>query len=130
MSLQIALSRTDPQLTTLTIVTALCIAANAFIVVADLAKARFVLANSAEVGLRPTAIPYLAALKGAGAVGLAIGLAGIPALGLAAGVGLVAFFVGAVVAHLRARVLHNIGFPLCFLALAVGALTHFASVTF
>jgi hypothetical protein len=130
MSLQIALFRIDPQLTVLAVVTALCIAANAFIVVADLAKARFVLANSAEVGLRPEAIPYLAALKGAGAVGLAIGLVGIPALGLAAGAGLVAFFVGAVVAHLRARVFHNIGFPLCFLALAGGALAHFASATF
>ena len=71
--------------------TAACIAANAFIVAADLARARFVMANSAQVGLAPGSIPYLAALKGAGALGLAAGLAGIPFVGLAAAAGLVAF---------------------------------------
>jgi hypothetical protein len=78
------------------------------------------------VGLSPAAIPRLAALKGAGAVGLAVGLAGVAWLGPAAAVGLVLFFTGAVVAHVRAGVLHNIGFPLLYLALAAGALAHFA----
>jgi hypothetical protein len=32
------------------------------------------------------------------------------------------FYVGAVITHVRARVLHNIAFPGVFLALAVGAL--------
>lgn len=107
-------------------VTAVCVAANVFIVVADLLRADFVMANSAEVGVRPTAVPYLAFLKGAGAVGLLAGFAGMGALGLAAAVGLVLFYVGAVMAHIRARVFHNIGFPLLFLLLASGAVTYFS----
>ena len=107
--------------------TILCIVANAFVVAADLSRARFVMANSAEVGVGPRWLPYLAALKGAGAVGLAVGLAGITVVGLAAGVGLVAFFLGAVAAHVRARAFHNIGFPLVYLALAAAALTYFAT---
>jgi len=42
-------------------------------------------------------------------------------------VGLVAFFVGAVIAHLRARVLYNIVFPGAFLLLAVASTAYFAS---
>ena len=47
-------------------------------------------------------------------------------LGLAAAIGLVLFFVGAVAAHVRARVFHNIAFPLAFLALASASAAHFA----
>lgn len=108
------------------VVTAVCVAANIFIVVADLLRADFVMANSAEVGLRPTTVPYLAFLKGAGAVGLLAGFAGMGALGLAAAVGLVLFYIGAVMAHIRARVFHNIGFPLVFLLWASGAVTYFS----
>ncbi|MEU4175062.1 DoxX family protein [Streptomyces sp. NPDC026589] len=103
-----------------------CVVVNVLIAVADLARAPFVLANSAEVRLPPTAVPYLATLKLAGAVGLLIGLFGVPWLGLAAGVGLIAFFVGAVLAHVRARVFHNIAFPGAFLLLAVAATVYFA----
>ncbi|TBO55328.1 DoxX family protein [Streptomyces kasugaensis] len=113
---------------TMAVVAVLCVVANVFIVAADLSRAEFVLANSAEVGLRPAALPYLATLKGAGAVGLVAGFAGLPLLGLAAAVGLVAFYVGAVVAHIRTRVFHNISFPLVFLVLAAGAVSHFALV--
>lgn len=115
----------DAASTALLTLTVTCIAANVFIVAADLARARFVLANSAEVGLRSEALPYLAVLKGAGAVGLAVGLAGITPLGLAAAVGLVLFYLGALGAHIRASVLRNIAFPLLFLALALSALFYF-----
>jgi hypothetical protein len=115
--------------TTLLIVTVACVVANAFIVAADLTRARFVLANSAEVGLRPDALPYLAALKGAGAAGLVVGLAGVTPLGVAAAVGLVLFYLCAVAAHVRASVFHNIAFPLLFLALALSALSYFTVVT-
>ncbi|MFJ4706093.1 DoxX family protein [Streptomyces anulatus] len=108
------------------IATVVCIVANVLIAVADYARAPFVLANSAEVRLPPAAVPYLATLKLAGAVGLLIGLFGAPWLGLAAGVGLVAFFVGAVLAHVRARVFHNLAFPGGFLLLAVAATVYFA----
>ncbi|WP_181786265.1 DoxX family protein [Streptomyces phytophilus] len=115
--------------TALPAATVACVVANAFIVTADLARARFVLANSAEVGLRPEALPYLAVLKGTGAAGLVVGLAGITPLGLAAAVGLVLFYLCAVGAHVRTSVFHNIGFPVLFLALALGAATHFTAAT-
>ncbi|MFJ8190927.1 DoxX family protein [Streptomyces sp. NPDC096094] len=104
------------------IVTVVAVAANAGIAVADLMGARFVLANSAEVEVPASWIPGLAALKAAGAAGLLIGLLGVRPLGIAAAVGLVLFFVGAVVAHVRARVFHNIAFPAGYLALNTAAL--------
>jgi hypothetical protein len=103
-------------------VTLLAAALNAGIAVADLRPARFVLANSREVGVPPTWLPMLAGLKAAGAVGLVAGLAGLRPLGVAAAGGLVLFFVGAIVAHVRSRVFHNIAFPAGFLASAVAAL--------
>lgn len=69
----------------------------------------------------------VATAKLAGAFGLLVGLAGFPRLGLAAGVGLIVFFVGALAAHLRAHVLYNIAFPGLYLALAVAATTYFAA---
>ena len=114
-------------MTTVTLAgTVLCILANAFEVAAKAARARFVVRNSTEVGVAPRWIPYLATLEGAGVVGLVVGLLGPRPVGLAAAVGLVAFFVGAVLAHVRARVFHNIAFPVAFLALAVAATAHFA----
>jgi len=109
-------------------VTVACVIANAGVAVADFARAQFVLANSAEVGVAPRWIPYLAALKMAGAIGLLLGMVAAPWLGLAAATGLVAFFVGAVGVHVRTRVLHNIAFPAAFLALAVAAFVYFANV--
>ncbi|MFJ9777457.1 DoxX family protein [Kitasatospora sp. NPDC101157] len=106
----------------LVIVTAVAIAANGGIAAADFAKAEFVLANSAEVNVGPEWVPWLASLKMAGAAGLLIGLVAVPSLGLAAAVGLVLFYTGAVATHLRTRVLHNIHFPAGYLALAVATL--------
>ncbi|MEU2714338.1 DoxX family protein [Streptomyces sp. NPDC007205] len=105
-------------------VTVTCAAAlaNAGIAAADLAKAPFVRANSAEVGVAPAWLPSLALLKAAGAAGLLLGLLGVRLLGIAAGAGLVLFYLGALIAHVRARVFHNIAFPGLFLALAAGAL--------
>ncbi|MEU3417292.1 DoxX family protein [Streptomyces murinus] len=115
MSLQIAFA-----------LTVLCVAANAFIAIADYRKARFVSANAALVGVPPTAVPYLATLKLAGALGLIAGLLGARWLGLAAGAGLTAFFIGAITTHVRAHVLHNIAFPGAYLLLAVAATVYFA----
>ncbi|AZM46520.1 transmembrane invasion protein [Streptomyces sp. WAC 06738] len=101
-----------------------CIAANTFIAVADFAKAGFVMKNSAAVHTPAAALPYLGALKLAGAAGLVVGLAAVPWLGVAAGVGLTLFFVGAVAAHVRARVFHNIAFPGVYLLLALASAAH------
>lgn len=104
------------------VVTVLTIAANAGIAVADFARAGFVLANSAEVGVPRSWLPLLGALKAAGAVGLLLGLLGLRLLGIAAAAGLTLFFVGAVAAHVRAGVYHNIAFPGAYLAMAVASL--------
>ncbi|WP_405447459.1 DoxX family protein [Streptomyces achromogenes] len=104
------------------ITTAITLLANAGIAVPDFLGAGFVLANSAEVGVPRAWLPWLATLKTAGAAGLLLGLAGVPVIGVAAATGLVLFFVGAVAAHIRARVYDDIAFPGAYLALAAASL--------
>ena len=111
------------------VVTLITIAANAGMVVADLARSKMVLANGAEVGVPPSWIPLLATVKAAGATGLLLGLLGFRFIGIAAGVGLTLFFIGAVAAHVRARVLYNLAFPGGFLALAVASLVLTVAIT-
>ncbi len=65
--------------------------------------------------------PWLAACEIAGAAGLLLGLAW-PPLGTAASAGLVLYFVGAVVAHLRVGDFSGIGTPFVPLLLAIGCL--------
>ncbi|MET7862753.1 DoxX family protein [Micromonospora taraxaci] len=113
----------------LVVATILCALANAIEVTAKVIRADFVMRNCAEVGLSARWIPYLAVVEGAGVVGLVLGFLGVHPVGLAAAVGLVLFFVGAILAHARARVFHNIAFPAVFLVLAVAAVGHFASTT-
>jgi len=95
---------------------------NAGIGVADLLKARFVLATSAAVDVPPSWLPMLGTVKLAGAAGLTLGLAGVPALGVAAAIGLVLFYVGAIVTHVRARKFATGAAPLVFLGLAAATL--------
>jgi DoxX-like family len=103
-------------------VTGITIALVAGIAAADLTRAKFVLANSAEVGVPRSWLPALAALKIAGAAGLVLGLLGIRLIGIAAAAGLVLFFIGAVTAHIRARMYYNIAFPGTYLLLAAASL--------
>ena len=51
-----------------------------------------------------------------------VGLVGPPAIGIAAATGLVLYFIGAVIVHLRARVLYNIAFPGAYLGLSAASL--------
>jgi hypothetical protein len=103
------------------VVTVITVVVTAGIAVADYIPAGFVLANSAEVGVPRSWLPMLGTLKLAGAVGLVAGLA-VPAIGIAAAVGLVLFFIGAIVTHIRAGVLYNIAFPGAYLVLATASL--------
>ncbi len=103
------------------LVTVLAVLANGGMAVADLLRARFVLANSAAVGVPESWLTALGLLKGAGALGLLLGLLGVPVVGAAAALGLTLFFVGAVAAHLRARN-YALAYPLAYLALALGSL--------
>jgi len=104
------------------VITLITAVLTAGIAVADLIPAGFVLANSAEVGVPRSWLPALAAVKLAGAGGLVVGLLILPTLGIAAAVGLVLFFVGAVLTHLRAGVLYNIAFPGAYLCLSAATL--------
>lgn len=61
-----------------------------------------VVANMQKVGVPDSWLPRLAALKGAGAIGLVAGLWVTP-LGIAAAIGVTLYFIGAVAAHLRAK---------------------------
>ncbi|MFI9250466.1 DoxX family protein [Streptomyces sp. NPDC053069] len=63
----------------------------------------------------------LGVAKTAGAVGLVAGLF-VPVIGVAAGIGLVLYFLGAVVTVARARWYSHIPFPLVYAAPVVGAL--------
>lgn len=103
------------------VVTLVTIAANAIESVANFMKADWVKQNSHAVGVPDSRLPFLGFVKGAAAVGLAVGLFWRP-LGIAAAVGLVVFFVLALVLHVRARVFHNIVGPIGFLALSVATL--------
>ena len=97
------------------------IVANVWAAAADLRPAGFVLGNMAEVGVPRSWLVPLGLLKGAGAAGVLIGLLGVRPLGIAASIGLVLFFAGALATHIRARVFHNVAFPGMYLALAVAS---------
>jgi DoxX-like family len=94
----------------------LLVAYLAFSVTADVARYHRVLIAMANANVPESWLTTLASLKAAGALGLLVGI-GVPligtttagisttaaAIGTAAAVGVILFFVGAVITHLRAR---------------------------
>jgi len=72
------------------------------------------------VGVPLKYFPILAACEFAGALGVVAGI-WWPPLGFAAGVGLVVYFVGAVIFHLRVRDVKGLGPAAFMLALAAAA---------
>ncbi|MBM3715876.1 MAG: DoxX family protein [Actinobacteria bacterium] len=83
-------------------------------------KAPQIVAQMEPLGVPAARLPLLGALQIAGAAGLAVGLL-IHPLGVAAAIGLVLYFAGAIVTHLRAhdRAVQGAVF---FLALSVATL--------
>ncbi|MBK6856543.1 MAG: DoxX family protein [Microthrixaceae bacterium] len=73
------------------------------------------------VGVPDRYFPVLAALELAGAAGILIGLWLAP-LGIAAAAGLVAYFLGAMLGHLRVGDTKGLAMPLVPLALAIAVL--------
>ncbi len=73
------------------------------------------------VGVPLKFFPLLAACEFTGAAGLLAGIV-LPSLGIAGGVGLVVYFVGAVVSHVRVSDLKGIGPAAFMLVVAAGAL--------
>jgi xanthine/uracil/vitamin C permease (AzgA family) len=80
-----------------------------------------VVASYARVGVPEDRLDLLAWILLAGAAGLVAGLAW-PPIGIAAGIGLVAYFALAVAAHVRAGDLRNLPVPLALELLAVASL--------
>jgi hypothetical protein len=109
----------------------------AYIIVAALAAIMLALSARLKVTRDPNAVEIignvvgvpirffnlLALLEVAGGVGLLVGI-GVKALGVAAGIGLVLYFVVATSSHVRVRdfVLEHIGPALLMLAVSVAAL--------
>ena len=55
-------------------------------------------------------------------LGVLVGIC-VPLIGVAAAVGLILFFVGAIITHLRSRDYYSLGVPIGLLLLAIAALT-------
>jgi hypothetical protein len=102
------------------VVTLLAAAINTFSATADFLHVKQVAIQMEKAGVPESWLNPLAALKAAGALGLLIGI-GVPLIGVAAAAGLVLFFVGAIITHLRARYF-NITFPVAYLVPALASL--------
>jgi hypothetical protein len=112
-----------PMFTAYVVVTLLAIAANAFSGVAALVHFKPILPGMAKAGVPESWLTVLGILKTAGAVGLLLGLIGVPLIGTAAATGLTLFFVGAIITHLRTRdYSQQFGLAIGFLLLAVATL--------
>jgi hypothetical protein len=102
------------------VVTIVLAAYLAFSAGADFVRWNRVLVVMARAGVPESWLPLLGVLKAAGGLGLLIGIFVRP-IGIAAACGVILFFIGAIITHLRAR-FYSLGSPASFLLLAVAAL--------
>src|SRR5882724_13671060 len=103
------------------IVTVLVAAANTYAAVIDFLHPQWVLDNMSKWGGPHSWRFTLGALKAAGALGLLAGI-GVSSIGVAASVGLVLYFVGAIAVVIRARWYSHILLPSVYLLLATATL--------
>jgi len=87
---------------------------------AKVARMEQVVAPITSIGVPPSWLPLLAGVEFVGAAGLIIGLF-VPVIGIAASIGVILYFVGAVIAHVRAGD-STIAAPAFLAFMAVGAL--------
>lgn len=102
------------------IVIILAAAANIYAGIVDFTRPKWLLANMERLKVKERWLPTLGVLKLLGALGLLAAIR-IPQIGVAAGAGLVLYFVAAMITVLRARWYTNLPFPLTWLTLAVGS---------
>ena len=102
------------------IVAVLAAAANIFSATCDFVRYKKVSIAMAKAGVPESWMAMLGILKAAGALGLLVGI-GVPLIGTVAAVGLILFFVAAIITHLRAHD-YSFGLAVVFLLLAVAAL--------
>jgi hypothetical protein len=110
------------------LVTVLAALLNGWAAYVDLAQAEWVIANMAKYGIPRSWLFWLGLAKAVGAVGLLVGIAA-PGLGLAASVGLVVYFLGAIVTVLRSGNYSDLRYPTPFLLVAVASLVLRLTVT-
>lgn len=101
-------------------VTLLTAGANIFSVMCDFVRYKQVSVAMARAGVPDSWMTTLGVLKTAGALGLLVGFR-VPVIGMAAAIGLVLFFVAAIIVHLRAHD-YTFGLAVVFLLLAVASL--------
>ncbi len=100
--------------------TVLAAAANTYGAALDFVRNKNILLMMAKLGVPESSLPMLGILKAAGAVGLLVGFR-LPLIGTAAAIGLIVFFLSAIITHLRARD-SSFGAAVVFLMLAGAAL--------
>ncbi len=103
------------------VVAVLAAAAYTYAAIADFTRAGWILNNMTKYGVPHSWLFSLGALKAAGALGLLVGIA-VPLIGVAASVGLVLYFVGAIVTTMRAHMYAHLPYPVAFLLPAIGSL--------
>ena len=89
---------------------------------AKVARDERIVTQLTGIGVPPAWFPRLALAEFAGALGLLAGLVWRP-FGIAAAIGLVLYFVGAVVTHVRAGDVKGLPAPAVLLVLSAAALT-------
>ncbi|NEB77992.1 DoxX family protein [Streptomyces sp. SID14478] len=104
-----------------TVVTVVAAVMAGFSAYSVFARAEWAVKPMADYGVPASWTPWLGTAKAAGAVGLLVGLA-VPAVGVAAAIGLVLYFAGAVITVVRARWFSHVPFPLVYAAPVVAAL--------
>ncbi len=92
-----------------------------FSAVSVLLRAGWIQKALTDYGVPRSWWPWLGAAKLAGSAGLVIGLF-VPLLGLAAAIGLIVYFSGAVVTVLRARWYRHLPYPLLYVAPVIAVL--------
>src|SRR5215207_229091 len=84
-----------PVFTAYVVVTLMAIAVSTFVAIANFIRLKFVLSTADKVDVSESWITALGTLNAAAALGLLLGLIGVPPIGTAAA-GLVLYFVGAI----------------------------------
>jgi hypothetical protein len=92
-----------------------------FSAVSMFARAKWVVEPITEYGVPTSWWPWLGTAKAAGALGLIAGLFW-PPIGIAAAIGLILYFTGALVTVARARSYAHLAYPALYLAPVVAAL--------
>jgi hypothetical protein len=110
-----------PVFTAYLVVTIAAAIATIYAATVDFLRSESILDNMKKYGVPQSWLFSLGALKAAGALGLLVGIA-MPVLGIAASIGLILYFIGAIVTVLRARWYSHLSYPAPFLLLAAASL--------